>query len=156
MSSYNKTPTLRLNLWEGSDKPLREDFNRDNQILENVISTHIGDSDIHVTAAEKAAINAPFTLGSYIGTGHSTRAINLGFQPKLVIIFAHLHTACEYDSSGKMYSYSGFATTDYNSPGINITSTGFSVNQSIYNPLFENFYACMNVESTRYQYICFA
>lgn len=36
MASTNKTPNLGLNLWLGTDKPEREDFNRDNQHLDDM------------------------------------------------------------------------------------------------------------------------
>lgn len=41
MSSSNKTP-LGLNIWAGTDKPKREDFNEDNQIIDAEISAIIG------------------------------------------------------------------------------------------------------------------
>ena len=53
MSSTNKTSNLRLNNWNGTDKPERIDFNRDNDIIDSAITEHKNDTDIHINANER-------------------------------------------------------------------------------------------------------
>ena len=53
MSSTNKTEVLRLNQWISSDKPKREDFNYDNQVIENNFNYHTSDKFIHITQGER-------------------------------------------------------------------------------------------------------
>ncbi len=59
MSSTNKTEVLRLNQWISSDKPKREDFNYDNQVIENNFNYHTSDKFIHITQGERENWNAP-------------------------------------------------------------------------------------------------
>ena len=54
MASTNKTTRLQLNSWVASDKPKMEDFNSDNAIIDQSLGTHIANTSIHVTAADKS------------------------------------------------------------------------------------------------------
>lgn len=43
MASTNKTETLGLNQWIGSDKPKMEDFNSDNRLIDTALAGHRAD-----------------------------------------------------------------------------------------------------------------
>ena len=78
MPSSNKTLYLALNKWLGSDKPKKDDFNDDNQIIDeamnamsvridglsgadSALAEHTSDSAAHVTGGEKASWNGAAT-----------------------------------------------------------------------------------------------
>ena len=70
----NFTEHYQLNQWEGTDRVLREDFNRDNRKI------------------EEAFLSLPkIVLGSYTGTGgyraDQPNILELPFQPKLLFVF---------------------------------------------------------------------
>lgn len=89
MSSTNKT-SLGLNSWIGSDKPQRIDFNCDNEIIDNAITSHTGDSVIHITEQERELWNSSVFMGIYYGNGVAEREIRLDcdFEPSFAIIYA--------------------------------------------------------------------
>ncbi|MEI6578565.1 MAG: hypothetical protein WCN92_03780 [Eubacteriales bacterium] len=92
--------------------------------------SHIADSAIHVTQADKDLWNAPFSVGTYFGTDASTRTITVGFMPKLAAVFAMQYpaTVADFASSGT-FSYWGLAVDGYGTQGIELTSTGFRLLQ---------------------------
>lgn len=49
MPTENKTTNLSLNNWLATDKPKREDFVNDNNIIDTVLGTHIADTSLHIT-----------------------------------------------------------------------------------------------------------
>ena len=49
MPTENKTTNLSLNSWLATDKPKREDFVNDNNIIDTVLGTHIADTSLHIT-----------------------------------------------------------------------------------------------------------
>ena len=156
MSSKNKTSNLNLNLWDGSDKPKRVDFNYDNEILDSIIGAHINNSDIHLTEEAIAQISSPFTTGSYIGDGASTKIINLDFTPSFIIVFSSNSAFSVYDKdSDKIYSFGAAAGKAYGSSGIKISENSFTVSESTGVPSFGNCYPRMNTSGYRYQYIAF-
>lgn len=57
MASSNKTDRLGLNLWDELDKPKREDFCKDNEIIEEALSGHLENMGIHVTKQLMETIN---------------------------------------------------------------------------------------------------
>lgn len=92
MPSSNKTTTLGLNRWLGSDKPVKDDFNEDNRLIDEAMAalttrvgtlessgggggssealdTHIADTAVHCTAEEKALWNAAAAGSSSSGGG---------------------------------------------------------------------------------------
>ena len=74
MASTNKTETLGLNQWIGSDKPKMEDFNSDNRLIDTALAGHRADQTVHVSAQERAAWNAAApVIGSYTGDGQEER-----------------------------------------------------------------------------------
>lgn len=78
MSSTNKTEKLQLNRWIATDKPERTDFNRDNEIIDSVMSNHTENEDIHITPDEREKWTEYFYSGIYYGDGSSERVINTG------------------------------------------------------------------------------
>ncbi len=87
MASTNKTKNLGLNNWLETDKPKRVDFVSDNAIIDNILGTHIKDSDIHLTASEKDRVSEPFEVSVTYGTGTSSSVLSAGFVPRMAIVF---------------------------------------------------------------------
>ncbi len=88
MSSTNKTENLHLNKWIETDKPTRADFVSDNNIIDEVITTHIDNDGVHLRGIEKERASDPYKLRVIQGTGESSRIVNLDISPQLVIYFA--------------------------------------------------------------------
>ena len=87
MASSSFTPNLGLSNWSESDRPQRADFVSDNTIIDDALGGHIADTDIHLTAAQKAFVLAPYGTYVYAGTGEASRSITLGYTPKFVFVF---------------------------------------------------------------------
>ena len=68
-----KTEHYQLNLWDAEDAILREDFNADNEKIEAAL-------------ADIAAGGVKVANGHYIGDGATTVQLNVGFNPKFLII----------------------------------------------------------------------
>jgi hypothetical protein len=84
MSSTNKT-SLGLNMWEASDKPVRQDFVNDNVIINEKI-TKLNSDLIKVYIGEQVTTSlAPETDGmitlTNVGPGTVKAIIPLGFTP---------------------------------------------------------------------------
>ncbi len=129
MASSQKTSHLQLNHWLGSDKPKREDFNLDNQLIDSAIKTHVQDTGAHVTDAERETWNSgAFTLGSYVGDGAASRAIALGYRPRVLLLFTADRPLCEYNAAVNTNNvYSAAITPLGVSKGIAATDNGFTV-----------------------------
>lgn len=128
MPSTNKTEHLELNLWEASDRPMRNDFNSDNNLIDSALGGHISDSGIHITALEKDYLKQPYEVKSYSGTGESTQTVALTRGFKVVLIFAKDKPAV---SSQKVYCGFGYAGSGA-SAGLSLSASGksFTVSQS--------------------------
>lgn len=88
MGSSYKTPYLNLNCFVGTDKPKMDDFNTDNKKIETAMKNHEENNKVHVTLEEKERWNSGvFTMGTYCGDGKAKREINIGFSPRLCIVF---------------------------------------------------------------------
>ena len=79
-----QTQNYQLNLWEGEDRILREDFNADNMKTEQALAE----------VAEQAAMvskcgNCKIVCGSYTGSGHygSNSKNTLSFDHKPMLVF---------------------------------------------------------------------
>ena len=90
MSSTNKTDHLGLNNWLGTDKPKREDFNFDNNLIDNAFYSHTNNEVVHTSADERAKWNSPYYISTYVGNGSVTRTVETGcpFTPAFGMIFA--------------------------------------------------------------------
>ena len=80
-----KTEHYQLNQWDATDRVLREDFNEDNRKIDEAL-----------TGVKNAIPQLQF--GSYTGNGTFPRDINLGYQPRMVLLMDSLGTT--WTSSG--------------------------------------------------------
>ena len=116
--------------------------------------SHINDSTIHVTAAEKAEWGEKAVTGAYFGTGESEQNIRLGFKPSFVAVGVAGMPMFSTDNLGNSFCYAGMAIANFASTGIRITSTGFRVQQgSSLN--YENTSTQLNKLGEDYLYIAF-
>lgn len=106
MASY--TTNYQLHQWEASDDFLRTDFNEDFQKIDAAVK------GVETTLSAAIAGKSAAVGGSYVGNGGVT-AIQLGFQPKAVVVSRNYYTAT--------------AVPGMASIGISITATGFQVQQ---------------------------
>ena len=74
---------MGLHLWEPTDQVLRTEFNQN----WTKIDTAVNAAQETAEAAQSAAEQRPYVIGSYTGNG-GTQSITLGFQPSFVIITA--------------------------------------------------------------------
>lgn len=134
MSSTNKTEKLGLNGWIGSDIPQRNDFNRDNAIVDEIVGNHIDDRVIHVSESERKIWSNNVYTTFYFGNGDMTQTIKTGcpFEPMLAIIFANgLPTIRPHISGNESWHYFGIATPASESMGLSfINETDLQVQQS--------------------------
>ena len=79
----NTSEHLGLHLWEPTDQVLRTEFNQN----WTKIDTAVNAAQETAEAAQSAAEQRPYVIGSYTGNG-GTQSITLGFQPSFVIITA--------------------------------------------------------------------
>ena len=163
----NHTTNYNLNLWEASDKFVREEFNENTQKIDAAIKAEADARAAAVTAetnariAADSAINsalsgkARIAAGHYIGDQAETRFISTGFTPKAVFV----HCPDEYQSA---YSavYGGLAVEG--SPAakkgsserhavVEIVSGGFKVYTK--KPDGASFSLCGNSNTFLYNYI---
>lgn len=123
MSSTNKTSKLGLNKWIGTDVPKREDFVKDNELIDNALGTHLADSVRHVTNNDKAKWNEPYYITVFIGDGNSTRTVqtNCPFNPTWGIIFANALPPSAIDiDNGANYNYFSIFTKSGSITGASI------------------------------------
>lgn len=97
---------------------------------EFLCGSHVNNNEIHVTADEKNRINEPVITGYYFGSGLASKAINLGFKPKLLMVFCYDSVPFEVDfETQNIYPQMAFGAGSYSTQGISITSTGFNVHR---------------------------
>lgn len=157
MSSTNKTPSLELNSWIGSDVPQREDFNNDNEILDNVISAHMSDNSLHISSNEKAIWNNPYTVTSYYGNGTASRvlALSTDFTPSWGIVFAvgKPFQVVDIDNQAD-YNYCGIFSSRGSTAGLSISGKNLQIVQSSV-PLLDTEYRSFNENGVTYVCILF-
>lgn len=92
--------------------------------------SHITNTAIHVTQADKNLWNAPFSTGTYMGTNASSRTIEVSFAPKLVSVFAVQYPPVVMNAGGNGSGcYWGMASAGGGSQGIELTASGFKLLQ---------------------------
>lgn len=159
MSSYNKTEKLKLNQWRESDVPKRSDFNYDNEVIDSAISTHNENSEIHITADERAKWNNYIYSGVYFGDGKLSRKIETKcpFDAVFGIVFADdTPPSIHYNDDGTTHHYVSYisrfgcsigAALDENSRDISvINSFGAEIEKEHLN---------MNEKGIMYRYVLF-
>lgn len=95
-------------------------------------SSHIRNTDIHLSEQQKEHLDEPFVTGSYAGMGESTRNIDIGFRPSLLIVYAG---SLPLIIPGSTYSsvYFAAAAGISGSLGVSITDSGFkALNGDLY------------------------
>lgn len=117
--------------------------------LTNTITSHSGNSAIHVTQSEKtswtshssnSAVHVTQTekdtwtnksgaiLGSYVGDGKSTKKITLGYQPMFVLIFPVNDGLARANWSAQALALNGGCVSKLGSSlGMTLNSDGFTV-----------------------------
>jgi len=90
--------------------------------------SHIADGDIHLSPAQKERLDAPFRMGTYMGTGAASMSVNLGVKPYAVFIACPgLPPVYTNFSAATSQVYFGFAAGSGNSMGVELTNTGFTL-----------------------------
>lgn len=156
MSASNRTETIGLNSWLGSDRPERADFNADNAIIDSTLAEHFGD-DCHITDAEREKWNSPYYFGVYFGDATLTRTIETDcpFTPNWGIVFKGNATPAITDfASSKNYNSFAIVSRRSSMLGVELSGTTLTVRQSGA-ALISNEYAAMNGLGDVYCYILF-
>ncbi len=131
MSSTNKTGYLGLNAWLGTDRPQRIDFVDDNNKIDTAMKNHVNNNTAHCTSSEKAKIQNPYVMVSYVGTGTETNVITLDCIPKFIIVFQKDTPPMQTDSSGNvLINYVVTATSNGSIGGAYINGYDITVMQS--------------------------
>ena len=91
--------------------------------------THVNDPGVHLSAADRARIAAPFVAGVYNGLGaYNPVTVSLGFQPSLVYVFALNTAAVKLNGTyNTLLCYSDCAVLGLANDYITIGNSGFSV-----------------------------
>ena len=94
--------------------------------------THVTDDSRHLSEKEKAFVSQPVVTGRYVGTGDTDNEIELGFRPKLLVLYEVGSQLFAYDALNSEVHYR-FAVcgTGANTRGITLTATGFKISGSI-------------------------
>ncbi len=101
---------------------------------ELLCGSHLRNGDVHVTTEDKAKWNNPFFVGTYFGTGSTTRTIEIGFKPRMIILFCSDCAPFEINfGTQKIFMNFAFASGNYCTQGLSLTTNGFKVNKSTFN-----------------------
>ena len=134
----NTSEHLGLHLWEPTDQVLRTEFNQN----WTKIDTAVNAAQETAEAAQSAAEQRPYVIGSYTGNG-GTQSITLGFQPSFVIITAQ--PANSRDTAFIAISGGSEAAST-----LSFTETGFTV---MVTPTSYETYPLTNQTGTFYHYL---
>ena len=134
----NTSEQLGLHLWEPTDQVLRTEFNQN----WTKIDTAVNAAQETAEAAQSAAEQRPYVIGSYTGNG-GTQSITLGFQPSFVIITAQ--PANSRDTAFIAVSGGSEAAST-----LSFTETGFTV---MVTPTSYETYPLTNQNGTFYHYL---
>lgn len=155
MPSTNKTQRLGLNLWEGSDRPQRNDFNNDNYIIEQVVGDHTQDGNLHLTETEKNRVKKPMVTTSYLGNGAAQRTIELPQTASTIVVFCDSMPCALYDSTALCTkNYAGFSMYGAgSSAGVSFNSKSVVVSQN--STAANGLMNCLNESGKTYRIIGF-
>ena len=134
----NTSEHLGLHLWKPTDQVLRTEFNQN----WTKIDTAVNAAQETAEAAQSAAEQRPYVIGSYTGNG-GTQSITLGFQPSFVIITAQ--PANSRDTAFIAVSGGSEAAST-----LSFTETGFTV---MVTPTSYETYPLTNQNGTFYHYL---
>ena len=156
MPTENKTANLGLNSWLGTDQPQRADFVADNTIIDTVVSSHLNDSNSHLSSSDRTLLKNPFKLGYYSGNGSESRTITFDFNPSVVFVFLKNKPLAEYDSNYE-YTLCNSAVVAANGVGstlgISLSSKTLTVSQSTSSS--DGRFINLNKNGSQYFYIAF-
>ena len=177
MPSTNKTTNYQLNSWIGSDKPQREDFNSDNQLIDTAlaalntlaqtgvstassaagaISEHVADSSVHISKEQQEKISSSLkvTIGSYVGNGAQERTLPLSPHALFVLIIPKTESPVFLSSVGGTIIRFGICSDLGCSYGLSYSEDGFTVHQNTTaNPTAKN--PGLNDSTITYLYFSF-
>ena len=156
MSSSNRTETLGLNSWLGSDRPERADFNADNEIIDSTLAEHF-ESACHITDSERTKWNSPYFFGVYFGDATLSRTIetNCPFNPTWGIIFKGSSMPATTDfANSRNFNHFAFVSVRSNTSGASLSGTTLTVKQSS-SAIYSGEYAALNRLGDTYIYILF-
>ncbi len=156
MPTENKTTNLSLNSWLATDKPKREDFVNDNNIIDTVLGTHIADTSLHITEDFVESISNSAVIGTLAGDGESHCVHTLPITPKFVIVFLKSQPPTKYDASNNytLCNYAIACSGYGNSKGISLSENKLTLNQSTSTPV-DKVFINLNLKYGQYVYIAF-
>lgn len=132
MGSSNRTEYLGLNRWIKSDRPVMEDFNADNEIVDSTLGEHVSNNELHLNETQRQALALPFDMFLYYGTGTQNRTIELefDFEPRMCILFAISAPVGVIDiPNDTHYNYFGIASVRGSTDGLSLSGKSLSVIQ---------------------------
>ncbi len=156
MPTSNKTTKLNLNSWLSTDKPKREDFVSDNNIIDNILGSHIANEIMHLSTSDRESLANPFYFDILVGTGASSYTHTLDITPKFVLVYLKNKPLIKYDSNNSCtvcncgIAVSGCGGTE----GITLNENCLKLNQSQNYPAEGGTY--INLNTNGGQYICIA
>ncbi len=134
------------------------------QISESVIlpfadffcKTHVLDSTLHLSSADREKLNAPFAFGTYVGLGaYNPVTVALAFAPKLVLLFPQNAAFAEIDAQhNTLLCRAGAAVTGTADSLITLQQAGFRVSQPDTIP-YDSSIRSLNEANKTYCYVAF-
>jgi len=157
MGSSYKTDFLGLNRWIDSDKPKREDFVSDNELVDAAIRQHSRDELIHITENERSLWNSlggsEIEIGTYAGNGEASRVISLGYTPLFAMVFRKDALPVSIARATNMFSiYFSAATRDGGMVGLKIGNNSLNIEHLRAAPDDYNYYR-LNDAGITYCYV---
>ena len=115
--------------------------------------SHINNTALHLTEADRTYLDSPFIIGTYTGDGASAgKDLDLGFRPKAVIIYRNSYHISSYSASdGISNCYLGMAIGTSYTRGPLILDNGFRVKTVVTSSATTH----LNDEGGAYTYIAF-
>ncbi|MDR1734142.1 MAG: hypothetical protein LBR73_04585 [Oscillospiraceae bacterium] len=114
--------------------------------------SHISNTAIHLSAADRAWINAPYRSGTYIGDGTASRTIALDVSPVYVTVWADEYPPFLADfTAGTVQTYAAQGSTTAATLGLSLTASGFRLTTGSAATL-GNTAAALNIAGLTYAY----
>lgn len=115
--------------------------------------SHVNNTDLHLTEADRTFLSEPAVIGSYTGDGGDTaQDITLDFKPRAVIVYGNSHHAANYSTSDSLsHCYFSFAASGTALRGVSILDNGFRVRTL----KTTNAVTHLNDDGSAYTYIAF-
>lgn len=156
MPTSNKTTNLNLNSWLSTDKPKREDFVSDNNIIDSVLGSHILNEEMHLTTSDREKFSNPFYFDLLGGTGDASYTYTLDITPKFVFVYLRKKPLIKYDHGNFCtvcncgVAVAGKGSTE----GVVLSGNKLTLSQSQSYPSSGGTY--INLNSDGGQYVCIA